>query len=222
MNRSDIRKLCVFLSGKYPEQFKLDTEGVVLASWEHDLKNYTFEEAYRAVQAYSETGREYPPKPGQIVNILRRWAIQSEKIGSWEEGFFVAERIARQYGKLRPRAAAEAAKTISPRLYLVIRQFGYLQLCELFPARIRKSDAHVSPQVAGGTIDDIKFARIRFEKLWREFTQEIQEFGYIGHQQTLELESKAGFCRSSSANSLVQTTAKAIEQKTVKAIGEER
>lgn len=195
MNKTTTRKLLMLLVGAYPQNFKLDESGVILASWEYHLKDFEFEACEKAVRAYIETGKEFPPTPGQIVSILRRWAIQNEKIGSWEEGFFVAERLARQYGKSHPKAAAEAAKTISPRLYLVIRQFGYRQLCELFP----KYDG----KTGGASQDDIKFARVRFEKLWREFTKEVEESGYIGHQQAL------GFA-SSAVATLVQDTAKTI------------
>lgn len=186
----------MLLAGAYPGTFKLDEAGVILASWEYHLKPYEFDECERAVKTYIETGKEFPPTPGQIVSMLRRWAIQNERVGSWEEAFFVAERLARQFGKARPRDAATAAKTVSPRLYLVLRQFGYRTLCELFP----KFDG----KRGGASEEDIKFARIRFEKLWREFTREAEETGYIGHQQALALPSNGEI------KNLVENTTKNI------------
>lgn len=196
MNKKDVRKLLALISSSFPN-FRLDEKGAILAAWEYHLKGYEVEEGLQAVKTYIESGKEFAPSPGTIVSILRRWAIRREKISSWEEAFFIAERIARQYGKSHPRDAAQTAKTVSNRLFLVIKQFGYKQLCDIFPQYDGKR--------GGGTDEDIKYAKIKFEKLWRELTQEIETSGYIGYQETLQIGADPKLLE------LAETTAKQVK-----------
>lgn len=182
MNRFEITKLLAGVSSAYPA-FRLDTEGAIAAQWEYILQAFRFEDAERALKAYIESGKDFAPSPGHIAAILRRWQIKAEKVSSWEEGFELAKRIAKQHGAEHSKTAAKAAKMISPRLYLCIKQFGYRTLCGLFKAYTGE---------AGATEDDIKYARIKFERLWKEITLEVESSGYLGYQQVLMLgDSKA-------------------------------
>lgn len=193
MNRLDISKLLTSVSAAYPS-FKLDEAGAIKAQWEYILKGFHFIAAEKALRAYIESGKDFPPHPGHIASILRRWELRQESVKSWEEGFKIAERLAKQFGSEHSKNAATAAKTISPRLYLSIKKFGYRTLCDLFKGYDGK---------AGATEDDIKYAKIKFEKIWREITEEVESTGYLGYQQEIQIQSSPQI-------SLIEETAKQI------------
>lgn len=191
MDKAKTRKILLIIASAYGDKFKLDESGAKLASWEYHLKEFTFEQAEIATKRYIESGKEWPPHPGQIVALIRRMALERDPIKSPEDAWIAATRIAKQFGEKSKREAAKAAQTISVRLYAVIKKFGYLRLCELFSLYDHTK--------AGASEDDIKFAKIRFERVYSEYTEELKETGYIGYQEQLNLSAHLALAESVAA-----------------------
>jgi len=69
MTEQDVRKILMAIRVVYPS---LEISGVTVGVWYHLLRDQDAAEIGAALNSYMRQSHEFPPKPGELINLVRR------------------------------------------------------------------------------------------------------------------------------------------------------